>query len=72
MNHSPAIDLSHEFLTLVWGGAAPTDESLLAALDRLVAAYHDAPDGAVSNQDVEAPRQDWPSLYQEVAARFPH
>ena len=47
------------------------DGALLAALDRLVAAYHETPEAHPSDKDVEAPRQDGTSLAKEVAARFP-
>lgn len=68
---SPAIDAAREFLAVVWQGDRPSDEALLAALDRLVAAYHDTPDADPSDTDSEAPRQDGASLYREVALRFP-
>ena len=71
MIHSPAIDAAYHFLTVVWDGETPTDEALLAALDRLVAAYHETPDGGVSDEDADAPRQEGASLYKEVAERFP-
>lgn len=71
MEPSPAIAAARQFLALLWNGEPPTDETLLAALDRLVAAYHETPDAAPSEADMEAPRQDGASLYREVAQRFP-
>lgn len=71
MNSSPAIQAAQQFLTVVWAGDEPDDETLLAALDGLVAAYHVTPLGDVSAVDVDAPRQKGASLYAEVAARFP-
>lgn len=71
MESSPAINAARHFLAVLWDGEAPSDEALLAALDRLVAAYHDTPDATPSDTDLEAPRQDGASLYKEVAERFP-
>ena len=71
MNSSPTVEAAQHFLSVVWEGDKPGDEILLAALDRLVAAYHLTPIGDVSDPDVDAPRQDSASLYAEVAARFP-
>ena len=71
MNSSPAIRAAKHFLSVVWDGDRPDDETLLAALDSLVAAYHVTPVGDVSDADVDAPRQNGAYLYAEVAARFP-
>jgi hypothetical protein len=71
MEHSPAIQAARQFLALTWDGETPTDEALLAALDRLVEAYHHTPEVKPSNTDLEAPRAGGPALYQQVAARFP-
>jgi hypothetical protein len=71
MEHSPAIEAARHFLAVVWEGEPPTDEALLAALDRLLAAYHDTPDASPSDKDVEAPREDGTSLAKKVGARFP-
>jgi hypothetical protein len=71
MEHSAAIEAARHFLTVVWDGEAPTDGALLAALDRLLAAYHETPHTSLSDEGVEAPRQDGSSLAKEVAARFP-
>ena len=71
MSSSPAIHAANHFLSIVWDGDRPDDETLLAALDNLVAAYHETPIGHVSDADVDAPRQEGASLYAEVASRFP-
>ncbi|RYD62415.1 MAG: hypothetical protein EOP83_14665 [Verrucomicrobiaceae bacterium] len=71
MNPSPTIAAAQQFLTTVWDGEPPTDEALLRVLDRLVAAYHESPNGDVTDADIDAPRQDGASLYKQVAARFP-
>ncbi len=71
MQHSPALEASRRFLNVLWDRQAPDDAALAAALDRLVVAYHDAPDADVSDSELEAPRQDGASLYKELAARFP-
>ncbi|MDG2004181.1 MAG: hypothetical protein P8J20_12700 [Novosphingobium sp.] len=71
MDNSPTIEAARHFLTVVWDGNAPTDEALLAALDSLVAAYHDTPDVGPSENELEAPRTGGPALYKEVAKRFP-
>lgn len=71
LDHSPAIEAARNFLTVAWEGPAPTDAALSAALDRLLTAYHAAPGAAPSDSDREAPGRDYPSLYKEVAARFP-
>jgi hypothetical protein len=71
MESSPAVAAARAFLSVVWGDQRPTDGALSAALDRLVAAYHETPDVDPSDCQAEAPRQEGSSLYQEVAARFP-
>ncbi len=71
MRSSPSVEAARQFLKAVWDGPAPTDRALAAALDRLVVAYHETPDAAQSDSEVEAPRQDGAALYKEVAARFP-
>ncbi len=71
MDKSPNIAAARHFLDVTWGGEPPSDEKLLAALDRLVAAYPHCPDVEPTETDREAPRADWPQLYKEVATRFP-
>ena len=71
MERSPALEAANHFLEVVWNGEPPTDEALLEALDRLVAAYHSTPDAAPSESDLEVPRSDGPALYRQIAARFP-
>ena len=71
MEKSITVEAARHFLSVVWDGDRPTDEALLAALDRLVAAYHDTPDDEASDTELEAPRAGGAPLYKEVAARFP-
>lgn len=71
MNRSQAIAAAEHFLATVWGDKLPSDEALLSALDRLVAAYHETPHGDATDAEIDAPRQDGPSLYKQVAERFP-
>src|SRR3954470_1289557 len=71
MDRSPAIEAASQFLSTVWDGEAPSGEMLLAALDRLLAAYHATPDALASETDLEAPRSDDGELRQKLAARFP-
>jgi hypothetical protein len=71
MDKSPSISAARHFLTLVWDTDTPNDQALLAALDRLVAAYPQTPDVGPTDTDLEAPRSDGPLLYKELAARFP-
>jgi hypothetical protein len=71
MNPSPTIAAAEHFLSTVWDGEPPSDEALLRALDRLVAAYHETPIGDVSDAEIDAPRQDGAFLYRQLAARFP-
>ncbi|MBB4149615.1 hypothetical protein ACFSUK_12370 [Sphingobium scionense] len=72
MKSSPIIATAQEFLATVWDGNPPSDDTLLKALDRLVAAYHETPRGDVTDAEIDAPRQDGASLYRQVAERFPH
>jgi hypothetical protein len=58
-------------LSVVWDGDAVDDGVLLKALDRLVMAYHETPDVAPSNSDLEAPRECWKDLYEKLGKRFP-
>ncbi len=71
MNPSPTIAAAQHFLSTVWDGEPPSAEVLLEALDRLVATYHETPNGDVTDADIDAPRQDGASLYEQLAARFP-
>lgn len=71
MEHSPAIEAARQFLRVLWDGEAPKDSALLAALDRLVAAYHDTPGALPSDTDIEAPREDEGTLYKALSGRFP-
>ena len=71
MGSSPALQAARKFLSVVWNGPAPTDAALAAALDRLVAVYHDTPDADSSDTELDPPKQDGTALYKEVAARFP-
>jgi hypothetical protein len=71
MDNSPTIEAARHFLQVVWDGNAPNDAALLAALDRLVAAYRDTPDVGPSESELEAPRLGGPPLYEELAKRFP-
>lgn len=72
METSPSVDAAVHFLEVLWSGEAPTDEVLLAALDHLVATFHDTPDSQPSDSGVEAPASGGPALYQEAADRFPN
>ena len=71
MDKSPTVEAARQFLSIVWEGERPTDDAVLAALDRLVEAYHQTPDAGPSAAALEAPRSGGPTLYQKVAARFP-
>jgi len=71
MDKAPAIEAARHFISVAWDGDAPSDAALLSALDRLVAAYHDTPEVGPSETELEAPRSGGPSLYKEVAGRFP-
>lgn len=55
----------------MWDEEAPSDATLAAALDRLLAAYHDAPDANPSYSELEAPRENGTLLYKALAERFP-
>lgn len=71
MDKSQTVEAARHFLSVVWDRDGSSDEALLAALDRLLAVYHDTPNAGPSETKVEAPRSDGPALYQEVAGRFP-
>ena len=71
MEQSRALEAARHFLRLVWEGDAPADEALLAALDRLIAAYHDTPNANPSDDDQDPPREDGASLHRQLAERFP-
>ena len=70
MDQSPTVEAARQFLAVVWGGERPTDEALLAALDRVIDVYHHTPEAEPSDTKLEAPRSGGPALYQEVAIRF--
>jgi hypothetical protein len=71
MKQPSAIEASRHFLSVVWDEQAPSDAVLAAALDRLLAAYHDAPVTNPSDSKSEAPRQLGAEIRNELADRFP-
>lgn len=71
MQRMPAIDSARNFLAVVWDGSAPNEATLSAALDRLLASYHDAPETSATASKEHAPRQDYSDLYRQTAIRFP-
>ena len=71
MASSPAIAAARHFLSVAEDGPAPSDIVLMAALDRLVAVYHDTPDDGPSEDDRDPPSEDGAELYQRFASRFP-
>lgn len=71
MPPSLTVQAARQFLQLVWEGEPPKDEELVAALDRLLAAYHDTPSDQPSDGDRDAPRQDYDSLRSQLVERFP-
>jgi len=71
MEHSSAIDAARGFLSTVWDGDPPDDAHLLAALDRLLASYHDTSETQPANTMLEPPREDWQLVSKEVGDRFP-
>jgi hypothetical protein len=71
MDQSLAVAAAHQFLSVVWDGERPSDESLLEVLDHLIEAYHHTPDAGPADGDLEPPRSGGPALYRQVATRFP-
>ena len=71
MIKTSVIDAARNFLSTVWGGIPPSDAALAAALDRLFVAYHDIQPLEVTYSELAPPEQEWNSLYNEVAKRFP-
>jgi hypothetical protein len=71
VENSCATVAAKNFLAVAWNGAAPSDASLVAALDQLIHAYHAAPDVGPSQNDQEPPREDWSVLSKTAAVRFP-
>lgn len=71
METSPSIAAAVHFIDVVWSGEAPTDVELLAALDRLLAAYAATPETGAADTDLEPPSLDKEALSEQVVSRFP-
>lgn len=71
MPPSPAIEAARALVALILEGPAPDDAALAAALDRVAAAYHDAPDPESIQGGAEPPAVDGQALYRRLCARFP-
>lgn len=73
MDTSPAIEAARRFLAVAWEGPVPDDAALTAALDRLLAAYHDAPEGGVSHgaPDARDGDGDDAAFRRTLGERFP-
>ncbi len=59
------------FHDIAFGPAAPELPALVRALDALAMAYHAAPEGAASEQDLDPPERDYKETYARIGARFP-
>jgi hypothetical protein len=70
MNGSDVIAACRETLKVVLDGT-PDEAALLRALDRLLAAYHDAPEAEPDDSDREPPAQETDTSAEVVAARWP-
>ncbi len=66
-----AASIANEFLAIVWDGNPPDEETLLRALDRLLARSYEVPNANCADDDAEPPARDGPALFQAVAMRFP-
>lgn len=71
MKKSLVIDAANNFIDVVWSGKPPTDAALLAALDRLLFAYHETPQTNIEVNDKLPPRQEWQDAWNDAAKRFP-
>ena len=64
-------DIAREFLSALWDGERPDDETLSRALDRLLFQSHQISYDGGTNDDLDPPSIDGPALYRAVAVRFP-
>ena len=72
MEDTPAIAAARRFLILVREGFPPSDQPLARSLDELAVAYHEAPEGDPTEDEVEAPeREDYRERYARLGERFP-
>lgn len=71
MTKSVAVDAAQNFLEVVWNGDPPSDAVLIAALDRLLAVYHETPAVKFKYSESEPPRQEHQAVWDDVAKRFP-
>jgi hypothetical protein len=66
-----AASIANEFLSVVWDGSPPDNETLLRALDRLLSRSHEVLNAHCADDDTEPPTTDGPALFQAAALRFP-
>jgi hypothetical protein len=67
----PAIAAVRVFLTIVCDGAPPSTVELASALDRLIVAVHDAPDGEPADEEVTPPQPDYGGQVERLRKRYP-
>jgi len=71
MIEPPAIAAIRRFFVIVGEGAPPNTAELARALDELVVAVHDAPEGDPADEEVAAPAHDYWGEHARQTARFP-
>ncbi|WP_299615944.1 DUF5063 domain-containing protein [uncultured Tateyamaria sp.] len=74
MKNLEIVDAIRGFLAVVWDDAPPSDEEMIAILDRLLAIYHETSAHyfeAFEMGEVEPPNQDFAILEAATAKRFP-
>ena len=67
----PPAYIARDFLAVLWDSPAPDEATLSRALDRLLFLSHEVPSEDCAEEDLDPPSVDGPSLYREVASRFP-
>lgn len=71
---SPTIAAARRFLAFLKEDGTPSDEYVAKSLDELAMAYHEAPEGDPSDEDIDPPdrgHEHYKKRYAELGAKFP-
>ena len=66
-----ALQAARHLTALIRSGPPPDDATLMAALDRMLAAYHDISATTPTSSDQDPPGVNYATRYAEIGARFP-
>ena len=71
MEDTPTTAVARRFLQFLNEGQPPSNKEIARVLDELALAYHAAPPGDPSEEDVDPPKVDYQKRYRALERRFP-